>query len=138
MPSTYVLIAPAAKRGALTLVEVLAAVTILGGAVTTMLVAQANSIEQLTESRRQLIVRHMAKELRSQWILDKVDQTVPDGAIIEEMEGWSWTRQARDIQVTDQISAAEVRLRFEYHPTSDWDTVPWVREFRWLANAGNR
>ena len=119
---------------ALTLLEVLAALTILGGAVTMMLHAQAQALEHLHQCRLQLIAQDIGKELKSGWSLDKVDLRTPASGTMPGMEGWSWSRSVQRMDVADGVSAVEVTLRIAYRKREELSATPWTCEYHRLIH----
>lgn|GEM_PF-2748244 len=118
----------------LTLIEVLAALVIIGSSVTAILVAQSNSLDALTSSRRDLIAQHLAKELIANWELEEEDLRIDASGRISNDSDWSWSRSARGIRVADQIAATEIRLALVCRREAE-ALRPWRREFIWLIES---
>ena len=119
------------NRHGMTLVEVVASLMILGGSVTTMLVAQSASLEQMSAARLQLIAGHQAKELIATWRLEKVDLKAPTSGAFSDMQGWSWRRTASLTKIVDGIEFQEVTLTMIYKDP-DRRSTEWMRSYRWL------
>lgn len=117
----------------LTLIEVLVALVIIGGSVTTMLVAQSNCLGGLKGSQLELTAQHLAKELMANWKIDKEDFHSDASGSISNRRGWTWQRTARRIQVTDSATATEVTLHLEFD-TGMRRTAAWRRGFVWLID----
>ena len=120
-----------------TLVEILAALTILGVSITTVLVAQAKCLQHLEVSRLELTSRQVAGELLVSWRLEKEDTTVESGGDIDSLEGWSWSRSARQIAIAEAAHVTEITLEVIYR-NPDGRTAPWVRPYRWLVDHGTQ
>jgi Tfp pilus assembly protein PilV len=117
-------------RGA-TLVEVLAATVILGGALTSMIVAQASSIEQLRAAELKLTAAEWAHELVTEWRLKKTDMVPAEAGTHPHMPGWSWRRSSETIEVTERALVRLVSLEISYsgsQPEEGWQT-----RFEWLV-----
>jgi hypothetical protein len=121
----------------LTLAEVLASLLIVGGSVTTMLVAQSNSLERINTCQRQLTARHIAHELITVWRLQAEDLVVSSSGRIAGLERWSWRRSAQQLRTADNMAAIEVTLKIIY-TDPDRRTTPWVRPYRWLLTDDER
>ena len=117
----------------LTLIEVLVALVIIGGSVTTMLVAQSNCRGGLKGSQLELTAQHLAKELMANWKIDKDALHSDASGSISNRRGWTWQRTARRIQVTDSATATEVTLHLEFD-TGMRRTAAWRRGFVWLID----
>ena len=115
----------------LTLVEVLAALVLLGGSVTTMLVAQSTSMERIQTCERQLTAGHVAKELLVMWRLGQENLEIPARGDVAGAPGWSWSRTAQQRQIAEGVTVVEVTLDVIYS-SSDARDAPWVRSYRWL------
>lgn len=119
------------RRRGMTLIEVLAALVIIGGSVTAILVAQSNSLGALKSSQLDLTVQHLAKELTAKWEVNEEDQSVSASGQVDNRDSWRWTRTTRPIRLSNQIDATEVRLALTYEADRD-ATRRWRREFVWL------
>jgi len=120
-----------------TLVEVLAALSILGVSITMVLVAQAKCLQHFEVSRLELTSRQVAGELLATWHLEKEDTTVESGGDIDSLEGWSWSRSAHQIAIAEGAHVTEVTLQVIYR-NPDGRTAPWVRPYRWLVDHGRQ
>jgi type II secretory pathway pseudopilin PulG len=80
------------RHWSFTLIEVVAALVLLGGTVVALLVGQSRALEQVAASQRLREAAHLAEELLSEWALQ--DQEVTTGAegTFDEWPGWSWQR----------------------------------------------
>ena len=119
-------------RRAFTLVEVLAAVMIVGGSVTAMLVAQSRSLESIGAGRHGLTARHLARELILTWDLHGEDVTLPSSGAIAGDENWSWRRTVQTVEAAPGVRAREILLTLTHHDRTT-GKPPWSREYRWLV-----
>ena len=114
------------------MIEVVAALVILGGAVTTLLVAQARCVWHLRVSGWQLTARELAGELTAQWELDgKVDVREPAEGAVDGHPGWSWRRSSTTHTMHKGIRGHLVALEIIRNDNSD--PIPWRRHFYWLV-----
>ena len=121
------------SRGALSLIEVLASLLILGGSVTIALVAQSNSLVALENSRLQLIAQHAAKELIATWTTEDEILTEPACGTLPDTPHWTWCRASQRVSVSNGVAVMEITLRLlNAHPNHQ--AAPWVREYRWWIN----
>lgn len=104
---------------------------IVGGSVTSLLVAQSNSIHRAASSKRQLTAQHLAKELIATWSLEEASLEVAARGSVPDQEHWAWRRTVEEIDVSQGVSAQQVSLVMIYAPT-DRRKKPWSRTFYWL------
>ena len=121
------------RRHGLTLIEVLVALVIIGGSVTSMLVAQSNCLGGLKGSQMELTAQHLAKELIATWAVDKEDLHLDASGSISSRRGWTWQRVARRIPLTEDAIATEVTLHIEFD-SGLRRTAVWRRGFVWLID----
>lgn len=117
----------------LTLIEVLVALVIIGGSVTTMLVAQSNCLVGLQGTQLELSAQHLAKELIANWAIGKENLHSDASGGIANHRGWTWQRTARRVQLTENAAATEVTLHLEFD-TGLRRTAAWRRGFVWLID----
>lgn len=117
----------------LTLIEVLVALVIIGGSVTTLLVAQSNCLGGLKGTQLELTAQHLAKELIANWAVDKEDLRSDASGGISDRRGWTWHRAARRVKLTDDAVATEVTLHIEFD-SGMRRTATWRRGFVWLID----
>ena len=118
------------RRG-LTLVEVLASLLILGGAVSMMLTAQMRSLEQVSRSRWGCEAEDLARELIADWQLAEADMASPEQGQIGDGETWRFDRMSRQVNIEDGASLSEITLTLTRR-TGDENAEPWSRSFTWL------
>lgn len=120
----------AVPKRALSLVEVLASVMIIGGAVTTMLVAQSRGIAAMQNGRFEMQARDLAKEVLVEW--QQKNDTLADlvSGRFDGMQRWSWRRTSEKTTIAPKIEATMVTLTLIR--AGDGRERPWIREFRWL------
>jgi prepilin-type N-terminal cleavage/methylation domain-containing protein len=121
---------PRRRRSGLTLVEVMAALIILGGAVTIMLVAQARSVNQFHAAQRSLSAGRIAGELLANWKLTGEDLTKAASGIVQNEPDWRWERYARPLMRFDDLDVTEVQLTL-YHAANAGPISFWSRGFHW-------
>ena len=119
----------AAARG-LTLVEALAALVIVGGCVTAMLVAQGGSIRQMHDGVLALTAREVAEELIASWRLAGVDLAVGMSGVCEGLDGWTWRHSTRKAEVVDGLTVRHLILDLRYAPDAG---RAWSRRFEWVV-----
>ncbi len=120
------------RRRGLTLIEVVAAIVILGSSVTAMLMARANNLGQLSDARRQMTARAIAQELIAEWRLAKVDLTAPASGSVEGEPGWSWRRSVESARLPGNLQGQDVRL--EIIRVNDAANMElWSRSFHWIV-----
>lgn len=115
----------------LTLIEVLAALVIIGGSVTTMVIAQSNCLEGLSQSRLETTAQHLARELIANWTVSGEDLHTPASGRIANRPRWSWQRSADSVSLSESKKATQITLRLTH---TDQDTAggSWSRKFVWL------
>jgi len=126
-----------AHHRGVTLVEILAALSIVGVSITTVLVAQAKCLQHLQVSGLELTSRQVANELLATWHLEQEDITVESGGDIDLLEGWSWSRSAHGIVIAEGVQLTEVTLEVIYRDP-DGRAAPWVRPYSWLVDHGKQ
>ena len=119
------------NRRGMTLVEVLAATLIMGGAVTVALVAQANGLRQLRLADRTLVAQDIARELIAAWRIEEQDVSSPESGRVDGRDGWRWSRSVAEATLDGGLAVTEVTLRIEYHERRGREQ-PWHRDFHWL------
>lgn len=117
------------KCPAMTLVEVLAALTLLGTSVVTLLQAQTRSVQALQTAKTRSVAAVIAEELIAEWELTNEDMLAPAEDWIEDHDGWRWQRTAETRLVGDAVEMVEVRLEI-VRTTQDNGEVLAV--FAWL------
>ena len=117
----------------MTLIEVIAALTLLGATITSILVAQGRSVHNIHESGRQLAAQHMAGELIAGWQIDGTEISADDRGGIDGFDEWSWHRISRTYADTGGVSLTQVTLSLAFRKT-DTGHEPWVREFHWIVD----
>ena len=118
------------RRRALTLIEVVASLLILGGSITALMVAQSNSLASLQDSRLQLAAQQMAKELIANWRIENEALTVPASGTVPDSAHWTWRRVAERVSVNEGVSVMEIILELVY-TRPDRQAPSWIREYRW-------
>lgn len=105
------------RRPGLMLIEVLAALVLLGGAVVGMLVAQGRCLRQLDDARRKGTAAHLASELLDHWQLHDDVALVSDEGVFEGHPQWSWRRTAQATTVAETVEMTRVVLEIFQRPT---------------------
>ena len=117
---------------ALTLIEVLASLTIVGGAVTLMLVVNANSLRRLAEGDLQLDAQSVARELIAGWALAEEEVTQSGSGTVAGLDDWSWARWSEEVEIAGDVTARKVVLELRY--VQPFVSRKWTRQFEWLVN----
>ncbi len=112
-----------ARRKGLSLVEVLAALTLIAGTMTVLLLAQAQSLRQLAATRKAAEAHRRAEQLILSWKVDPASVT-PEGAFDGSTLHWlreeapSWLSASRELR--------EVRLRIYGRDAQDGVLAEYV------------
>ena len=112
------------------LIDVLAALAILGGTVVTLLLAQSRALQQATALRRQATAATLAHELLVDWRLKDIDVRVNDTSVCNSLAGWSWRRSAGATLVADSIEMMQITLDIIYAEPAA--SPPIIATYRWL------
>lgn len=128
---------PRGRRRALSLIEVIAALLILGGAIASMLTAQSQSLLRLRDARLELRAAHVARELLAVWEVDGVDVSVPDVGAVPGFDDWSWARTSVAVQDDRLGGVTQVHLELRFQERQDRAT-PWRRSFSWWVVRGGK
>ena len=129
----------------LTLIEVLAALTILGTTITSMLVAYGQAAHQMHDARLRREAHERAAELLVRWELDAEPlDTNAQGILprtenflsasprteIDAQDQWHWTRTVRRVRPTPQVEMNEITLtverQYETGRRENLATVVWL------------
>ena len=124
------------KRGAITLIEVVASLVLLGSAVTTMLVAQANAVQTVAESKFYLEARAIASNLIAEWRITTVDVTQPGQDGVTDVPDWSWRRSTVPRASDEQPKVVEIVLEILHRDPDSW--IERRAEYRWLVAPGKK
>ncbi len=128
-------------RRALTLIEVLAALALMGGTASAMVVAYTRALHQIHETRLRRQAFEQAHEQIVQWTLDnepldhnaegQFENTANQGSRDSTNSGtWFWTRTVRRVHVTLTTDMHEVTLTIllerEGQPRTRSAQVVWL------------
>jgi len=127
----------------MTLIEVLAALTLLGTTAAGMVVAHGRALHQLNETRRRCSAHALAGALLIEWRLqhEPLDRdangtfdthllslaNVHDGSD----DAWSWTRTVRRVRPTPRTEMNEIRL--DVYRQNAVNRRESMAELTWLA-----
>ena len=125
------------RRVGVTLLEVIAAAVILGTSVTTMLLAQGHTIEQLSESHRQLTASAVANELIAHWRLTREDVAATSSGTVDGLAGWRWSRRSESMTVAEGHAVTRVILTVTRVGDGD-ERNHWTRVYRWIDSENVR
>ena len=129
------------KHRALTLIEDLAALALMGGTASAMIVAYTRALHQIHETRLRRQAFERAHEQIVQWTLDKepleynadgrFEDTTNQGSRDSTIQGqWFWTRTVRRVRVTPATDMHEItltlRLEREGQPRTRLAQVVWL------------
>ncbi len=116
---------------ALTLVEVVASLLILGVSATAALVAQGQCMTALRTAHRQLQAEQIAAELIETWKLHGENIAIASDGVVNDVEGWSWRRASERQELPGASTTWAVTLTVMF---GDPNTgAVWSRDYRWLA-----
>lgn len=123
------------RRSAMSLVEVLAALTLLGTCVVTLLWAQTAALRTLQAAKTKSIAAAIGEEMIAQWALDNEDMRVSAEGLIEAHKDWQWQRTAERRYWTDDVEMTEIRFSITRVSESEPETLMSVT---WLEAADER
>jgi Tfp pilus assembly protein PilV len=83
------------RTRALSLIEVIASLVLIGGVVTALITMQARSLEQVRASRNQQTAAALAQELIVQWKLNSESDESPAQGRFDAIPGWRWERHTK-------------------------------------------
>lgn len=116
------------------MVEVLASLVLMGGALVSLLLTQAHSITRVQDVQMNLEAQRLSRELIAEWRLKKVDLRSPGHGTWEH--GWRWKRTHRQVDLANHPVTSEITIRVE-HLANRQDGNVWSREFVWLIRHEN-
>lgn len=123
------------RRSAMSLVEVLAALALLGTCVVTLLWAQTAAIRSLQTARTKAAAASVAEEMIVNWELENEDMRVSAEGPVEGQEGWRWQRTAGTRSWIEDVRMAEIRLTITRLRESEPETLV---SLNWLEAADER
>lgn len=129
-PRDTVSLAGSKRRNALTLVEVVCALSLLAVTATLLLTAQARSLDQLRHVEKRRQAAELASQLVDRWRLENTLVTVEDEGWLGDGSEWSWKRTVRQRSDTDLW---EVHLIIERRQLDRSKCI--VAEYVWLEYA---
>ena len=117
---------------ALSLVEVLASIMLVGGSVTGMLVVQARGMAELKEGRLALQADELAKEKLHEWQL--TGEPLPESKTggFSNLQRWTWRRESERAIIAPNLESTVVTLTL-IRAGDRWER-PWTRKYRWLES----
>jgi Tfp pilus assembly protein PilV len=121
----------------LSLVEVVAALLILGGAITVMLVAQSRALMALKSSHLELTALHLAKDLIATWDIEKPGAVRSASGTFPKEEGWSWRRSSRPLADEDMSGMVEITLELCFSGIESQEKSRCM-EYVWLARTAGK
>ena len=123
------------RRAAMTLIEVMAALVILGGAVTAMLAGLCRCMNGFAASQNQVSASRVAEELLARWSLEGVRTATEGAGPVTNFPEWSWRRSVNRTEVQEGVFATQITLELVRHSPDD-PRQAWRREFHWLQPEG--
>lgn len=124
----------------MTLIEVLAALVILGTMMVTFLVSQSQSLAQQTTANHRRRAVALAAELLAQWRLNETPVTQSAGGAFGRPLGWSWRRDVERSRVLDDIEMYGVTLTVHRatieHRSEEILRVSWLEPVSPLEEGG--
>jgi type II secretory pathway pseudopilin PulG len=121
---------------AITLVEVLASLMLIGTVGASMLVAQSRAVKHIRQADLSLVGAHMAGELIATWRLNQPQQRDADGEV-PGAEGWWWSIRTEPRALTTRLTVTEAVLNLRYRNANEPGEF-WEREYRWVVRDGGR
>lgn len=121
------------RRCALTLIEVVAALVIMGSAVTTILVAQANAVQVVAESKFDLEACERATNLIASWRVSGADITREAKGGFDSAPNWSWRRTVAPWQGPSKRKFVQVALELRWRDSKLW--TERATSYSWLVSA---
>lgn len=115
---------------ALTLIEVVAALALLAGALTALLVAQTRGLKQLQAMREQERAAVLAEELIQRWKIEPPTMTDRLDGAFESAPGWWWLRAATASSILDDPDVRQVTLSIYRRETDGLEHL--VTTYTWL------
>ncbi len=116
-------------RRSVLLVEVLAAVLILGGSVVALLVAQSRAVQQSVANRQVERASTLAAELLAAWRLEKTDIRIQDEGVFEGDPNWFWRRT---VEQDDLAGIAVLRITLTVHQQGSDGSITEYGRWDWL------
>jgi Tfp pilus assembly protein PilV len=120
----------------MTLVEVLAAICVLGGGATAILVAQARAIERLQTADLEIEASQIAHELIAQWRLAGLKGSETASGRIEGQRPWSWKRWSESKELAPELTVEHITL--ELSRELDERGATWARTFSWFEKSNGK
>ena len=118
----------------ISLIEVVAALALIGTAITMLLGAQARSLEQLAVTRDRQIATELARELITAWRIDPLRQEPAREGSFASHPGWRWTRGEMPYRSTSRLALQEVTLTI--HRVDGSGHESHVAGYTWLERPG--
>ncbi len=112
-----------------TLIEVMAALVLIGGSIVTLLNIQARSAGQATASNHQRTAACLAEELLATWTLEKCDLSLDQEAAFTEPAGWFWRRSVSTPAVV--LPAEMIQIELEIIRTNDLGEAQTIASYTW-------
>ena len=119
------------SRG-LSLVEVVAAIVLLAGTVTPLILSQSKASQQYATARNLTSASSLAQELTYRWRLEEINTSTPAQGVFEDTPNWSWQRTSSVYSNVGSITVLEVTLEIKLLSERDSQTVV---SYSWLENA---
>jgi|WetSurMetagenome_2_1015567.scaffolds.fasta_scaffold593876_2 hypothetical protein len=98
------------SRAALTLIEVVAAIAILGSVLVGVVLASARLTHQAAEARRQAVAVRAADELITRWWTSKEGVPVGSEGAVESDATLAWSARLVTNEAVDRLGARVVRV----------------------------
>ena len=117
------------KEWGLSLIEVVASLVLLATVVTSLLLAQSRSLQQLRATRERETADVLAGELLATWKIEQREWPDHEEGEFEGHSSWRWARTSRPYPLTRGLALREVSLKM-WHRDSAGERV--VRELTWL------
>ena len=122
------------RPNAFTLIEVVASLVLIGTVVTALLTAHGRSLAQLHGIQRNERASILARELITEWKLDRSVQPPAVEGGFEAHPGWRWMRTSIFYAGTSRSALQEVTLTIYRTHEQSGDKV--LTSYTWLERAG--
>ena len=123
-----------ARPRSMILIEVVAALALLGSTIVAILAVRSRSLVQLQTAGDRLQATHLARELIADWRLRQIDVTRDDHGEFESEpgpgSGWSWRRSVSSVVVADKAEMTLVTLEIVRRNGGNEvvASYPWLEE----------
>lgn len=119
------------RRPGSLLIDVLAALTLLGSTTVALVLAHARAVEQFTATQRQARASEIADALIATWRLERMDVRTETSGVMENDADWSWRRSAEPVMVADDMDMLQINLDIAFESAEGSEVVSTIH---WLES----